>query len=101
MRESLGETPTTGFHTLSCMCEGVGRDSGYVMSDLISCMIKNIPSVNRNIVWNVDDCGVPLHAHFRWGVALVGNSTTGHCSPRKTQLLGGTTGDEAHPGPQM
>ena len=24
------------------------------------------------IVWNVDDCGVPLHAHFRRGVALVG-----------------------------
>ena len=23
------------------------------------------------IVWNVDDCGVPLHAHFRSGVALV------------------------------
>ena len=24
------------------------------------------------IVWNVDDCGVSLHAHFRRGVALVG-----------------------------
>ena len=24
------------------------------------------------IVWNVDDCGVPLHAHFRRGVALIG-----------------------------
>ena len=24
------------------------------------------------IVWNVDDCGVPLHAHFRKGVALLG-----------------------------
>ena len=23
------------------------------------------------IVWNVDDCGVPLHAHFRRGVAIV------------------------------
>ena len=22
--KSLGETPMTGFHTLSCMCEGVG-----------------------------------------------------------------------------
>ena len=24
------------------------------------------------IGWNVDDCGVPLHAHFRKGVSLVG-----------------------------
>ena len=24
------------------------------------------------IVWNVDDCGVPFHAHFRRGVVLVG-----------------------------
>ena len=24
------------------------------------------------IVWKVDDCGVPLHAHFRRGVALIG-----------------------------
>ena len=24
------------------------------------------------IVWNVDVCVVPLHVHFRWGVALVG-----------------------------
>ena len=24
------------------------------------------------IIWNVDDCGVPFHAHFRKGVALVG-----------------------------
>ena len=24
------------------------------------------------ILWIVDDCGVPLHAHFRRGVALVG-----------------------------
>ena len=24
------------------------------------------------IVWNVDDCDVSLHAHFRRGVALVG-----------------------------
>ena len=23
------------------------------------------------IVWNVDVCVVPLHVHFRWGVALV------------------------------
>ena len=39
MSESLGETPMTGFHTWSCMCEGVGQDLGYVMSDLISYMI--------------------------------------------------------------
>ena len=24
------------------------------------------------IVWNVDDCGESLHAHFRRGVAIVG-----------------------------
>ena len=24
------------------------------------------------IVWNVDNCGVPLHAHFRRGVTIVG-----------------------------
>ena len=24
------------------------------------------------IVWNVDDFGVPLHVHFRKGIALVG-----------------------------
>ena len=23
------------------------------------------------IVWNVDVCVVPLHVHFRWGLALV------------------------------
>ena len=36
MRESLGETPMISFHTWSCMCEGVGRDSGYFMSGLIT-----------------------------------------------------------------
>ena len=39
MSESLGGTPITIFHTLYGMCEGVGRDSGYVMGGLISCMI--------------------------------------------------------------
>ena len=24
------------------------------------------------IVWNAYGCCVPLHAHFRWGVALIG-----------------------------
>ena len=31
MSESLGGTPMTIFHTLYDMCEGVCRDSGYVM----------------------------------------------------------------------
>ena len=39
MSKSLGETLMIGFHTWSCMCEGVGRDPGYVMSGLIPCMI--------------------------------------------------------------
>ena len=34
------------------------------------------------IVWNVDDCGVPLHAHFRRGVALIGKFDYWHCLPR-------------------
>ena len=46
MSESLGETPITGFHTWLYMCEGVGQDSGYVMSGLISCMIYIIPCTN-------------------------------------------------------
>ena len=24
-----------------------------------------------------------LHVHFRWGVALVGEFSTGHCSPHR------------------
>ena len=43
MSESLGGTPMTGFHTWCCMCEGVDRDSGYVMKGLISCMIEIVP----------------------------------------------------------
>ena len=39
MSESLGETSMTVFHTWLCMYKGVGRDSGYVMSSVISCMI--------------------------------------------------------------
>ena len=31
MSESLGGTPITIFHTCYGMCEGVGRDLGYVM----------------------------------------------------------------------
>ena len=46
MSESLGETTMIGFHTWLCMCEGVGRDSGYVMSGLLSCMIQIIPCTN-------------------------------------------------------
>ena len=26
---------------------------------------------------------LPLHVHFRWGVALVGKFSTGHCSSRR------------------
>ena len=39
MSESLGGTLMTIFHTLYAMCEEVGRDSGYVVSGFISCMI--------------------------------------------------------------
>ena len=35
------------------------------------------------ILWNVDDCGVPLHVHFRRGVALVEKFNYWHCSPRR------------------
>ena len=41
MSESLGESPMTSFHIWLCMFEGVGRDSGYGIRTLISCMIQN------------------------------------------------------------
>ena len=41
MSESLGETTMTGFHIWLCMFEGVGRDLGFGMRSLISCMIQN------------------------------------------------------------
>ena len=45
-------------------------DSGYghennLMHDINHSMCE------FQIVWNVDVCDVPLHVHFRWGVALV------------------------------
>ena len=45
---------------------GVCREWFHLMHDIKHSMCK------LQIVWNVDDCGVPLHAHFRRGVALVG-----------------------------
>ena len=38
----------------------------HLMHDIKHSMCK------LKIVWNVDDCGVPLHAHFWRGVALIG-----------------------------
>ena len=52
MSESLSGTPMTSFHTWHGMCEGVGRDSGYVMRGHILCMIQIIPCVKFKIVWN-------------------------------------------------
>ena len=44
---------------------GVCREWFHLMHDIKHSMCK------LQIVWNVDDCGVPLHVHFRRGVALV------------------------------
>ena len=30
---------------------------------------------------------LPLHVYFRWGVALVGEFSSGHCSPRRGTLF--------------
>ena len=46
MSESPGGTPMIIFHTWYGMCEGVGRDLGYVVSGVISCMILSTPGVN-------------------------------------------------------
>ena len=62
-------------------------DLGYGHDD-ISCMTYDI---HVDILLGcVDICDGPLHAHFRWGVALVGNYSTGHCSPRRGIPLSGT-----------
>ena len=29
----------------------------------------------------------PLHAHLRWGVALVGKFSTRHCSPHRREIF--------------
>ena len=29
----------------------------------------------------------PLHAHLRWGVALVGKFSTRHCSPHRGEIF--------------
>ena len=42
------------------------------MRSHISCMTCNIPYKTAFSVWNVIDLCIPLHVHFRWGVALVG-----------------------------
>ena len=58
MSESLGGTPMTIFHTLYGMCEGVSRDSGYVISGVISCMILSIPCINCKLygMWMIVVC---------------------------------------------
>ena len=33
-----------------------------------------------------------LHVYFRWGVALVGEFSTGHCSSRHGEIFSGTGG---------
>ena len=45
---------------------GVCCEWFHLMHDIKHSMCK------LQIVWDVDDCGVPLHVHFRRGVALVG-----------------------------
>ena len=42
------------------------------MRSLISCMTRNIPYRIALFMWNMFGClCMPLHVHFRWGVALV------------------------------
>ena len=59
------------FFTLGMACVGSWLGLGvchrgfHLMHDIKHSMSK------LQIVWNVDDCYVPFHAHFRWGVALV------------------------------
>ena len=44
------------------------------MKSLISCMTRNIPYMIALFIWNVIGRFhvLPLHVHFKWGVALVG-----------------------------
>ena len=72
MSESLCGTPMTIFHTWYGMCEGVGQDSMYVVSSFHLMHDIKHSMCKFQIVWNVDDCDVLLHAHFRRGVTLVG-----------------------------
>ena len=53
------------------------------MRCLISYMTHNIPYRIALFIWNIklDVLCTPLHVHFRWGVALVGEFSTGYCSP--------------------
>ena len=37
---------------------------------------------------------VPLHVHFRWGVALVGEFSIGHCSPCCAKMFSGAGGTQ-------
>ena len=52
---------------------------------LISCMTHNIPYRIALFIWNIklDVLCTPLHVHFRWRVGLIGEFSTGHCSPRR------------------
>ena len=45
---------------------GVCREWFHLMRDIKHSMCK------LKIVWNLDDCGMPLHAHFRRGVTFLG-----------------------------
>ena len=94
----------TGFHTWRCMCEGVGRDSRYGHEE--SHLMHDMKSfhVRIAVVWNVNGCLGAITCAFRWGVTLVGKFISGHCSPRHGKIIsgiGGTSGDEAHPRPQL
>ena len=55
---------------MACVRESVGtrvcHGGFHLMHDIKHSMCK------YQIVWNVDDCGVPLYAYFRRRVALVG-----------------------------
>ena len=44
---------------------------------------------------------MPLHVHFRWGVALVEEFSTGFCSPRRVTTLLSTREDDAPSRPRV
>ena len=62
-----------GFHTWHYMCEGFGQDSGYrhEESHLMHGMKKFHVGLHFLYGMWYDVC-VPLHVHFKWGVALIG-----------------------------
>ena len=47
---------------------------------------------------------LPLHVHFRWGVALIEEFSTRHCLPRRGEIFsgtGGTLGEDTDPRTQL